>query len=152
MRAFVQLRHLVIDHAELKHEIDKSREQTEEKFRIVFTVLDKLASDDCKSHYAIECIQGTWSVRELKRQIGSLYYERSGLSRNKKKLSDMLSQCAQTADPTMTRLAQMEPLNQAEAFFIPGRHTYSIEKQVTVAVLLPLASLTRIVNFNAQHE
>jgi hypothetical protein len=46
MRAFVQLRHLVIDHAELKHEIDKLRDQTEEKFRIVFTVLDKLVSDD----------------------------------------------------------------------------------------------------------
>jgi hypothetical protein len=46
MRAFVQLRHMVIDHAELKHEIDKLREQTEEKFRIVFTVLDQLVSDD----------------------------------------------------------------------------------------------------------
>src|SRR3989339_539196 len=29
----------------------------------------------------------SWSVRELKRQIASLYYERSGLSINKKKLS-----------------------------------------------------------------
>jgi predicted nuclease of restriction endonuclease-like (RecB) superfamily len=31
-------------------------------------------------------ILGNWSVRELKRQINSLYYERSGLSKNKKKL------------------------------------------------------------------
>jgi len=33
--------------------------------------------------YEVECIRGCWSVRELKRQIGSLYYERSGLSENK---------------------------------------------------------------------
>lgn len=38
--------------------------------------------DDLKrSFYEIECIRGNWSVRELKRQIGSLYYERSGLSK-----------------------------------------------------------------------
>ena len=55
-----------------------------------------------RAFYEIECIRGNWSVRELKRQIGSLYYERSGLSRNKKKLSDMVRQCAQTVDPTMT--------------------------------------------------
>jgi predicted nuclease of restriction endonuclease-like (RecB) superfamily len=54
-----------------------------------------------RAFYEIECIRGNWSVRELKRQIGSLYYERSGLSRNKKKLSDMVRQCAQMADPTM---------------------------------------------------
>jgi len=40
-----------------------------------------------RSFYEAECLQGNWSVRELKRQIASLYYERSGLSKNKKKLS-----------------------------------------------------------------
>ena len=30
--------------------------------------------------YEVECINGNWSVRELKRQIGSLLYERTGLS------------------------------------------------------------------------
>jgi predicted nuclease of restriction endonuclease-like (RecB) superfamily len=39
--------------------------------------------------YEIECIKGNWSVRELKRQIGSLYFERSGLSRDPGKLSEM---------------------------------------------------------------
>ena len=39
-----------------------------------------------RAFYEIECVRGTWSVRELKRQIASLYYERSGLSRDKKKL------------------------------------------------------------------
>jgi hypothetical protein len=32
--------------------------------------------------YEIECIKGTWSVRELKRQVDSLYFERSGMSKN----------------------------------------------------------------------
>jgi predicted nuclease of restriction endonuclease-like (RecB) superfamily len=36
--------------------------------------------------YELECTRGNWSTRELKRQIASLYYERSALSKNKKKL------------------------------------------------------------------
>jgi len=42
--------------------------------------------------YEIECIKGTWSVRELKRQINSLYFERSGLSRNPEKLAELVQQ------------------------------------------------------------
>ncbi len=42
-----------------------------------------------RTFYEIECIRGNWSVRELKRQIGSLYFERSGLSLNKKKLAEI---------------------------------------------------------------
>lgn len=45
-------------------------------------------NDDLKrAFYEIECIRGNWSVRELKRQINNLYYERSELSKDKKKLS-----------------------------------------------------------------
>jgi hypothetical protein len=37
--------------------------------------------DDAKrAFYEAECIQGNWSVRELNRQISSLYYERTGLT------------------------------------------------------------------------
>lgn len=36
--------------------------------------------------YELECIRGNWSVRELRRQIGSLLYERTGLSRSKNEL------------------------------------------------------------------
>lgn len=36
--------------------------------------------------YELECVKGTWSVKELKRQIGSLLYERTGLSKDKDKL------------------------------------------------------------------
>ncbi|GHV17914.1 hypothetical protein FACS1894169_13850 [Bacteroidia bacterium] len=42
--------------------------------------------------YEIECIKGTWSVRELKRQIDSLYYERSGMSRNPALLSKIVQE------------------------------------------------------------
>ena len=47
-----------------------------------FTHLAELINidDDMKrAFYEIECMRGNWSVRELKRQIASLYYERSGL-------------------------------------------------------------------------
>ncbi len=39
-----------------------------------------------RSFYEVECLKGTWSVRQLKRQIESLFFERTGLSTNKKKV------------------------------------------------------------------
>lgn len=36
--------------------------------------------------YELESVKNTWSVVELKRQIGSLLFERTGLSKNKEKL------------------------------------------------------------------
>ncbi|MEA2039008.1 MAG: PDDEXK nuclease domain-containing protein [Thermodesulfobacteriota bacterium] len=63
--------------------------------------------DDLKrAFYEIECIRGRWSVRELKRQINSLYYERSGLSKDKKKLAVLAQEGAETAEP---RLAIRDP-------------------------------------------
>ena len=41
--------------------------------------------------YEIEILKNTWSVAELKRQIGSLLYERTGLSKNKEKLLSSLT-------------------------------------------------------------
>lgn len=46
MRAFVKLRHIAIEHAELRREVEQLRELTEERFEVVFAVLDKLVSDD----------------------------------------------------------------------------------------------------------
>jgi len=40
-----------------------------------------------RQFYELECIKGTWSVRELNRQIKTLYFERSGLSKLPEKLS-----------------------------------------------------------------
>ena len=45
-----------------------------------------------RTFYEIECIKGAWSVRELRRQIASMYFERSGLSTNPEKLSKLISQ------------------------------------------------------------
>jgi hypothetical protein len=42
-----------------------------------------------RAFYEIECIRGNWSVRQLKRQIATLYFERSGLSEDKEKLAAM---------------------------------------------------------------
>jgi predicted nuclease of restriction endonuclease-like (RecB) superfamily len=54
-----------------------------------------------RTFYEIECIRGNWSVRELKRQISSLYYERSGLSKNKKKLAELVKSGAELAEPEL---------------------------------------------------
>lgn len=57
-----------------------------------------VAIDDAtkRTFYEVECIRGNWSVRELKRQINSLYYERSGLSLDKKKLAKRVQQDAES--------------------------------------------------------
>ncbi|WP_418698122.1 PDDEXK nuclease domain-containing protein [Bacteroides sp.] len=47
-----------------------------------------------RTFYEMECIKGTWSVRELKRQIGSRYFQRSGLSFNKSALCSLANQGA----------------------------------------------------------
>lgn len=52
-----------------------------------FELLVELADDLKRQFYEVECLRGNWSVRELKRQIFSLYYERSGLSTEKNKLA-----------------------------------------------------------------
>lgn len=52
-----------------------------------------------RTFYEIECIKGTWSVRELKRQINSLYYERSGMSGQPEKLAALVKGKAETLQP-----------------------------------------------------
>ena len=49
--------------------------------------------------YEQECLRGNWSVRELQRQIATLYFERSGLSRNKKKLAALTHKKAEIGKP-----------------------------------------------------
>jgi hypothetical protein len=56
--------------------------------------------------YEVESIRGNWSVRELKRQIATLYYERTGLSRNKKKLASLVEQ---TSEKQEARLPIRDP-------------------------------------------
>jgi predicted nuclease of restriction endonuclease-like (RecB) superfamily len=59
-----------------------------------------------RAFYEIESIRGNWSVRELKRQINSLYFERSGLSIDKEKLSAIANQ---SAEKSATQLLIRDP-------------------------------------------
>ena len=74
-------------------------------FKLSFSHLDLLVviEDNTKrAFYEVECIRGNWSVRELKRQINSFYYERSGLSLDKEKLSELANRTAEQTEPTLT--------------------------------------------------
>lgn len=61
--------------------------------------LIKIDDDLKRAFYEIECAKGVWSVRELKRQIESLYFERSGLSKDKEKLSAIVQNQAVRLSP-----------------------------------------------------
>jgi predicted nuclease of restriction endonuclease-like (RecB) superfamily len=73
--------------------------------KLSFThIAELLAIEDThkRSFYETECIRGNWSVRELKRQIASLYFERSGLSRDKAKLTGLTDASAEPAENRLT--------------------------------------------------
>jgi predicted nuclease of restriction endonuclease-like (RecB) superfamily len=73
--------------------------------RISFThFAELLAVEDPlkRSFYQAECIRGNWGVRELKRQIASLYFERSALSHNKEKLARLTHAGADPSEPHLT--------------------------------------------------
>lgn len=71
-------------------------------FRLSFTHLAELiqiADHTQRRFYEVECMRGNWSVRELRRQIDSLYYQRSGLSKDKAQLSALAHAAANTLQP-----------------------------------------------------
>lgn len=54
-----------------------------------------------RTFYEIESIKGNWSMRELKRQINSLYFERMGLSQDKEKLARLVKETVESpSQPT----------------------------------------------------
>ncbi|MGL4401258.1 MAG: PDDEXK nuclease domain-containing protein [Luteolibacter sp.] len=70
----------------------------QELMRLSWTHLQELIRLDDpwqRTFYENECIKGRWSIRQLQRQIGSLLYERTGLSTNKK----AVIQRARTQEP-----------------------------------------------------
>lgn len=70
--------------------------------RLSSTHLNVISSIDNpikRAFYEMETIRGCWSVKELERQINSLYYERSGLSKNKEALSALVQQQATSLQP-----------------------------------------------------
>ena len=61
--------------------------------------ISKIENPTKRAFYETEAIRGCWSARELERQISSLYYERSGLSKNKEALSALVQQQATLLQP-----------------------------------------------------
>ena len=68
--------------------------------RLSFThIIPLLSIDDPlkRSFYEIETIKGCWSVRELRRQIDTLCYERAGISKHPEKLMALVNDKAEVA-------------------------------------------------------
>jgi predicted nuclease of restriction endonuclease-like (RecB) superfamily len=57
-----------------------------------FDLLVDIDDEAKRAFYEIEVIRTGWSVREFRRQINSLYYERSGLSYDKNRISEIVNQ------------------------------------------------------------
>jgi predicted nuclease of restriction endonuclease-like (RecB) superfamily len=118
--------------------------------KISFThIAELLQCDDetKRAFYEVECIRGNWSVRELKRQIASLYYERSGLSKDKGKLGALAQQGAERGitalnirDPYVFEFLGLKPaevmseshledqlLNKLQTFLIELGHGFCFE-------------------------
>ena len=71
-------------------------------YRLNYTCLSFLATieDPLKrAFYEQETIHGCWTSRELDRQVSSQYYERMGLSKDKKALQHLVAQKAQQLSP-----------------------------------------------------
>lgn len=64
-----------------------------------FVELMKLDDPLKRVFYEIEAVRGAWTVRALKRQIGSLLFERTGLSTDKEKLTRLAHESAETLRP-----------------------------------------------------
>ncbi|MDR2384335.1 MAG: PDDEXK nuclease domain-containing protein, partial [Tannerella sp.] len=59
-----------------------------------FAELIKINDPLKRTFYEIECINGTWGIRELRRQINSLFFERTGLSKQPEKLIHLVNAAA----------------------------------------------------------
>lgn len=71
--------------------------------RLSFTHIVELTRENNtlkRAFYEIHAIKGNWSVDELKRQMGSLLYERTGLSKNKEKLIQLTNEKATELVPS----------------------------------------------------
>jgi len=49
MRIFTKIRQIILGNVELKHELDELKQQTEEKFQVVFEALDQLLAPEKNS-------------------------------------------------------------------------------------------------------
>ena len=66
-----------------------------------FEQLIRIEDPDKQRFYEQRCVQATWSVRELKRQIASLYYERTALSTDQAALHHQTDAGAEREAPAL---------------------------------------------------
>ena len=109
-RRFREFRRLYLVYPQLKEEVlgyvmsgsGIRRLPTAEFNRLSSTHLNAISAIDNpikRAFYEMETIRGCWTAKELERQIDSLYYERSGLSKNKEALSALVQQQAVQLQP-----------------------------------------------------
>lgn len=67
-----------------------------------FEELSNIDDELKRVFYEVEATAGNWSVRELKRQIHSLLYERTGLSENKQQLLEYARSVSEKNNPIFT--------------------------------------------------
>jgi predicted nuclease of restriction endonuclease-like (RecB) superfamily len=101
--------------------------------RLSFTHIVELSreSDTLKrTFYESQAISGNWSVEELKRQMGSLLYERTGLSKNKEKLLKLTKH-------ESTQLVPSDIIRDPYIFEFVGlkQHEVVLEKHLEKALL-----------------
>ena len=65
-----------------------------------YRLLLKVERPDARKFYLEECINSTWSTRELERQINSLLFERLALSRDKKGVLELAKKGHHIAAPS----------------------------------------------------
>ena len=101
--------------------------------RISYTSLQMLSKIDDplkRAFYEFELIQGCWTKRELDRQISTLYYERSVLSKDKAALKRYIQQ---KAEPMETRHILRDPMT-LEFLDLPEADVYT-ESKLETAIL-----------------
>ncbi len=72
-----------------------------------YRLLLKVESDAAREFYETETVAGNWSTRELERQINSFFFERTGASKEKRK---MLEKGRASADKYPPQDARQRPV------------------------------------------
>ncbi len=95
-----------------------------------FEILAVIEDAEKRNFYENECIDGIWGIRELKRQISSLYYERSYMSKKPEKLKAINKR-------KMNKLNSSEVVKSVYSFeFLGLEHKDAVEENDLESALL----------------
>ncbi len=94
-----------------------------------------------RSFYETEAVRGNWSVRELKRQVSTQYYQRSGLSTDKKTLSTRAIELKNDA----FRHEHLGQLNAYVSYY--KQHQMSDGDQPPIGILMCTRKNTELVQY-----